>query len=109
MRIRPLLAAVALSAIVAGVARADDDDDIPLDKLPAPVRATLLAEARGATLHEIEREEDDGKVHYEACALIDGKCYELKVAADGTLLSRKIEDDHDHKDHEHAAATKPAK
>lgn len=107
MRIRSLIVAATLSAAVAGVALADDDVMIPLDQAPAAVRATLAAEARGVAIAQVEKETEGGKVHYEAKATIDGKRYEIKVAEDGKLISKKLDDDDDD-DHKHAA-TKPAK
>jgi len=77
----------------------DDDDDevrVSLDQLPAAVRATILKEAKGGKIKEIELEHGV----YEADVLVE---LEIKVAPDGRLLSRKIEKADDDDDDEHEA------
>ena len=81
-----------LAAAVAGCAK-DADERVPLDQVPAAVRATLERETRGAAIGEVEREEEDGRTVYEAKATVDGKRYEYTVAADGTLVGREEDDD----------------
>ncbi len=86
----------------------DDDDDgeeneeeISLDQVPAPAKATILAEAKGAKIVEVERETKDGKTVYEAEWMENGQEVEVKVAPDGTLLKRETEaadDDEDDDD-----------
>ena len=74
----------------------DDDEDeeqVSIDQVPVVVKATILDQAQGGTIKEIERENEDGRMIYEAEVVIDGQEVEIKVAADGTLLSKKIEDD----------------
>ncbi len=76
----------------------DDDDDekeITLDQVPAAVKATILAEAGKNKIEEIEVETRRGKKIYEAEWKVGGKEIEIKVASDGTLLSRKTEDEDD--------------
>jgi len=81
----------------------DDDDDedeeeVSIDEVPAAVKATILKEAQGGTIKEIERETEDGKTVYEAEVIINGEEVEIEVAADGTLLSKEVEDDDDDDD-----------
>ncbi|MBN1489727.1 MAG: PepSY-like domain-containing protein [Phycisphaerae bacterium] len=85
----------------------DDDDDadeedevaVAFDQLPAAVKATILAEADGATIKEIERETaKNGQMVYEAEWVEGGQEIEVKVAADGTLLKRVAEDADDDDD-----------
>jgi len=71
----------------------DDDEEVTLDEAPAAVKATILANAQGGTIEEIERETEDGQVVYEAEVEINGKEYEIEVAADGTLLEIEEDDD----------------
>src|SRR5688500_14632103 len=81
-----------------GMGLADDDDNektLKLSDCPKAVQRTLKREANGSELEEISKEEEDGKTVYEAEAEIDGKDYEIEVAADGTLLSKVLEDDED--------------
>lgn len=107
-RLLPLV--LAASFIAAGCAKDRDEHEerIALDQVPAAVRATLTAEARGAAIGDVEREEEHGRTQYEAKARIDGKRYEFKVAADGKLLSKKLDDDDKEDEGEHRpAATRP--
>jgi uncharacterized membrane protein YkoI len=81
----------------------DDDDDedeeeVSIDQVPAVVKATILKEAQGGTIEEIERETEDGKTIYEAEVVINGQEVEIEVAADGTLLSKEVDDDNDDDD-----------
>jgi uncharacterized membrane protein YkoI len=78
----------------------DDDDDedeeeVSIDQVPAAVKATILREAKGAAIKEIEKETKNGKTVYEAEFVVGGKEIEIKVSADGTLLKREVEDDDD--------------
>jgi len=76
----------------------DNEEDIALDQIPAAVKATLLAEAKGATIKEVERETRNGQTVYEAEWIVAGQEIEIKVAADGTLLKKEIEQDDDDDD-----------
>ncbi len=76
----------------------DDDEDeqqLSIDEVPAAVKATILVEANGGTIKEIERENEDGQTVYEAEVVIDGQEVEIKVAEDGRLLGKELEDDDD--------------
>jgi len=73
----------------------EDEEEISLDQAPAAVKATILAEAKGATIKEVERETKNGQVVYEAEWVENGQEIEIKVASDGTLLKREIEDNDD--------------
>ncbi|MGD8240889.1 MAG: PepSY domain-containing protein, partial [Armatimonadota bacterium] len=66
----------------------DDDENLTLEQLPAAVKATILKAAHGGKIKEIELENEGGKPVYEAEILIE---LEVKVAPDGTLLSKKVE------------------
>jgi len=76
----------------------DDEELVSIDQVPAAVKATILKEAQGGTIKEIERENEDGRIIYEAEVIIDGQEVEIEVAADGTLLSKEVEDDDDEDD-----------
>ena len=77
----------------------DDDDeneqDISLDKVPAAVRATILKEAGGNPVREVEVESRRGKKYYEAEWMADGRNVEIKVSEDGKLLRKRIGEDDD--------------
>ena len=55
--------------------------------------AELIAEAQGGTIGEIEREDEDGQVVYEADVVVNGQEVELKVAADGKLIGKEVDDE----------------
>ncbi len=61
---------------------------VTLDQVPAAVKATILKEAAGAKVKEIERETKDGQTVYEAEFLRDGREIEIAIAPDGTLLGQ---------------------
>jgi hypothetical protein len=78
----------------------EDEDEtetpIRMADLPKPVLRTLKREARGGEIEEIVKETEDGKVVYEAEVEFEGKDgekeYEIEIAADGTLLSKVLEE-----------------
>ena len=70
----------------------DDEEEIALDSAPAAVKATILKEAKGAAIEEIEKGNENGKTVYEAQFKVDGKKVELKIAEDGTVLERESDD-----------------
>ncbi len=83
----------------------DDDDDeneqgVSLDQLPPAVKATILAEAKGAQVREIERENTKNGVVYEAEWVENGHEVEIQVAPDGKLLGRQVEQEDDADDDE---------
>ncbi|MBN2559608.1 MAG: PepSY-like domain-containing protein [Phycisphaerae bacterium] len=69
------------------------EEEVSLDEVPAAVKATILKEAKGAAITEVERESSKGKTFYEAEWVEGGKEVEIKVAADGTLLGREVEEE----------------
>ena len=70
------------SAVFAG-------DKVTMDQVPAPVRATIEKETKGATIKEIERETQKGAKVYEVEYVRDNKKYEVHVAEDGKVLKHK--------------------
>ncbi|MBN2376289.1 MAG: PepSY-like domain-containing protein [Sedimentisphaerales bacterium] len=87
------VAILALSVVAGTELLSQDDEEVSLDAVPAAVKATILEEADGAEVKEVEKEVEDGKVVYEADIVVDGQEVEVKVAEDGTLLSREIDDE----------------
>jgi uncharacterized membrane protein YkoI len=73
----------------------EDEEQVSMDQVPAVVRATILAQAGNGTIEEIDLENEDGQTTYEADVTIDGQEVEIKVAADGTLLGKEIDEDDD--------------
>ena len=76
----------------------DGEKEVTIDQVPAAVKATILREAAGNEIEEIEVETEDGKTVYEAEWHEGGKEIEIEVAEDGTLLKKEIDDDDDDDD-----------
>jgi uncharacterized membrane protein YkoI len=75
-----------------------DEEEVALEQVPAAVRATILKESAGGRITEIERETTNGKTVYEAEFVLNGDEIEIKVAPDGTLLGREVEQEGDDED-----------
>jgi uncharacterized membrane protein YkoI len=76
----------------------EDADETPLsiDQVPDLVKATILREAQGGVIKQIEREDEDGQIVYGAKVVINGQEFELKVAPDsGKLISKEADDEDD--------------
>src|SRR5690349_3568925 len=89
--------AVAAAAICLGGCTKDKhaahakEQKIEMADVPPAVRQTLAAESHGATASKVEKEMKDGQTVYETDVMLSGKNYELKIAEDGTLLSKKLD------------------
>lgn len=68
----------------------EEDERIPLSDCPMAVQKTFRKEAFGAKIETVEKELVYGRTIYEADAVIDGNTYEIKVAAEGALISKKL-------------------
>src|SRR6476659_8661192 len=90
MNKRSIFGLVALLAIglmsTASLVRAEEKEKeegkevkVKFDQVPAAVQKTLTEESKGAKIDEVDKEEDDGKVIYEADVTLNGKNYEIKV------------------------------
>jgi len=91
-----LVAALSLQACATGHARKGEDEEgtetkIKFAEAPAAVQAGLTREAGGVAIADVDKESDEGKDIYEADAMISGKNYEIKVATDGSLVSKKLD------------------
>jgi hypothetical protein len=86
------LTATALVALLAQ-GWAAEEEKLTVDQLPAAVKATLEASAKGPALSEFEREHKKGKVVYtaEIPGTEKGTVTEFTVAEDGTLLKTETE------------------
>ena len=95
-----LLSVLALALAAAGLGACDMHKhaeeqaiSVKLADCPKPVRDTLAKEAPGVAITAMDKEDEDGKVIYEADAMMGGKNYEIKIDADGTLVSKKLDDE----------------
>jgi len=75
-----------------------EDEEVSIDAVPAAVRATIVAQAQGNPIREVEIETKDGVTVYEAEVIIDGEETDILVAADGTLLGTEVDDEEDEDD-----------
>ncbi len=90
-------AGLALSIGALAGKKLSQEETVSIDQVPAAVRATVLAQ--GGTIEEIELEDDDGQLAYEADVVIDGQEFELKIAPDtGVLISKEADDEDDQAD-----------
>ena len=97
-----LASALALSACASNDKSADKDKDadeikMKIDEVPPAVKATLIREAEGTSVTNVDKETHEGKVIYEADATIGGANYEIRVADDGSLISKKLDKEDDEK------------
>lgn len=81
----------------------DDDITVSIDAVPTAVKATILAQAQGNAIREIEMDTENGRTVYEAEVVIDGQETDIRVAADGTLLGAELDDEGDDEDDEDEA------
>lgn len=69
-----------------------------IDQVPSAVRMTIEREANGAMVKHVDMEQNKaGKTVYETDVMMDGKNWEIRVAPDGKLLSKKIDNEEDEK------------
>jgi len=66
-------------------------EHLTIDKVPAPVRATVERETKGGNITSIETDHEDGVPIYEVEFTVGGKAYELDIATDGKLLEKRLD------------------
>ena len=66
---------------------------IDLEKVPAAVKTTIEKEAGKGTSVKIKQKTESGKTLYEAEFRARGKEIELKIAEDGSILGKEVEDE----------------
>lgn len=80
----------------------EDEDEhevkMAIADVPPPVRQTLVTEAPGATIKTVDHEMHQGTMVYEADAMVGGKNWEILVAEDGKLISKKLDEEAEEKD-----------
>ena len=70
-----------------------DDEEIALDKIPAKVKAAALKAVKGLVITEAEVEKKKGVLVYEIEGTANGKSYEIKIKADGTVIEVEEEEE----------------
>jgi len=75
----------------------ENEVKMSLDQVPAAARATLMREAGGATIKNVDKEDDHGRAIYETDVMVNGKNWEIKVDADGKLIGKKLDNEEDEK------------
>ena len=66
------------------------EQEVTIDQVPAPVKATVRRESAGGAIQQIQKETKQGKVKYDIDIAKDGHKVGLKVAENGSVLERKI-------------------
>jgi uncharacterized membrane protein YkoI len=67
--------------------------DIPLNAIPSNIINVVQTALPGIVLSEVEKEtKGDSTVYEMEGQLINGKKYELKIAADGTIIKIELDD-----------------
>lgn len=66
--------------------------DVPIESVPAAVRATIDRETAGGVVEEIELDvARDGTTVYEVEYRLEGQKHEIEIATDGTVLKRSLD------------------
>jgi uncharacterized membrane protein YkoI len=84
-----LVAILALSSFA--IAWADDEEKVPLDKLPKAVTEAVKKKFPKAELVAASKETEDGKTEYEVTIKDDGKKIDVTLTAEGTILGLEKE------------------
>ncbi len=86
-------------AVTASVRAADEENEVTMkiDDVPAAVKTTITKEADGTAVTKVDKQTDGGKTVYEADAKIGNTNYEILVAEDGSLISKKVDAEEDEK------------
>lgn len=96
MKLKIIVPALFSFVLVTGCANCKDckesnETPVAVTELPAAVKATLDKETAGGKVTEVEKEMEDGKTVYSADAEVGGKFWDIKIAADGKLISKTEE------------------
>jgi len=83
-----LLIAGSLSLVSVAWA-AEKEERVTMDQVPAAAKTTIERESKGATIKELTKETEGGKLVYGAEIVRDGKESEIHVAADGSVTKRE--------------------
>lgn len=77
---------LAIGTLIAFANVRDDEEKVPLDKLPAKVSSAVKAKFPGAELVSAEKEAEDGTTIYEVAIKVKSGTIEVSVLDDGTIV-----------------------
>mgnify|MGYP001820160146 FL=1 len=102
MKTGSFILTIAVAMVLSGCATkeewSEDEKEIALSEVPAPVMTAAEGAVEGFVPEEAEVETEDGQMVYEIEGkAADGKKYEIEVSADGNVLEVE-EDDEDEDD-----------
>jgi len=84
-----LIAVICLA--FSSVTRADDEEKVPLDKLPAKIKEAVKAKFPDAEQVSAEKEKEDGKILFEVNVKNKGKVVEITLTEDGKIVELETE------------------
>jgi hypothetical protein len=67
------------------------EEKVKIEQTPPPVQQTIKTELVGARLEDIARKQRDGKTFYETDIIKNGRKWEVVIAEDGHVVSRRQE------------------
>jgi uncharacterized membrane protein YkoI len=83
----------------------DEPAEVAFSDLPRDVRKTFKREALGAKIKNVIKQNHSVKTTYELFVKVEGLTYEVKVAEDGTLISKVLDGEDKEEDKEAVADT----
>ena len=96
-RLTTVLAVAA--ALAASSAMAEDQEkEVTIQEVPAPVRAAIEKLSAGGTIDELEQEKKGDKVTYSVEVKKDGKTTEYDLSADGAVLKTEVDEEDEGKE-----------
>jgi uncharacterized membrane protein YkoI len=78
--------AITVGAVLVLAKVQDDEEKVPLEKLPAKVTAAVKAAFPGAELVSAEKETEDGTTIYEVAIKDKGTAIEVSLLTEGTII-----------------------
>jgi hypothetical protein len=76
----------------------ENEVEMKLADCPAAVQKTLMREADGATIDEVDKITTEGRNLYKVNVKIDGRNFDVVVTEEGLLLSKELDEDEDDED-----------
>jgi len=83
--------ATILSLSIFALIQADDEEKVPLDKLPKAIVEAVKKKFPKAELVGASKEKEDGKTVYEVAIKEDGKKIDISLTDEGTILGLEKE------------------